>query len=117
MTGDISAIGVDLINSYMHTVIGVFALVGGLLYLFVQHKSATANPGAVVSYAGFVEWAVMCGAIPVCFAFVCAAFVPKLLSALHNYTLLPAVYGVFHVYYTIWEKILPKLREYFALRK
>ena len=117
MTGDISAIGVDLINSYMDPAIGVCAFVGAVLYLFVQHKTAATRPDAVVGLAGFIEWSAMCGAIPVCIALVASAFMPELLSALHNYSLLPALYGTYHVYYTIWKIVIPKLREYFALRK
>lgn len=117
MTDDISAIGVELINSYMNPAMGLCALFGAGVYLFVQHKSATAKPDAVVGFARFVEWAVMCGAIPVCIAFVFAAFMPKLLSALQSYSLLPAVYGIYHVYHTIWKIVLPKLREHSAPRK
>ena len=119
MTGDISAIGVELINSYMHPAIGVCAFVGAVLYLLVQHKSEAANPGAgtAVSFTGFIDWAVMCGAIPVCLAFMASLLMPKLLSALQSYSVVPALSGAYYMHHVIWKKILPKLREYFASRE
>lgn len=114
MTDAISAVGVDLINDYMKHAIGVFAFAGALIYLLVQHKSDAAKS---VAFVGFVGWAMMCGAIPVCAAFMAAAFLPKLLLALQDYSLAPALYGVYYAYCTIWETVIPKLREYFASRK
>lgn len=114
MTDDIGAIGVNLINDYMDHAMGVCALGGGMLYLFAQRKSVEAKSDVFV---GFVGWAMMCGAIPVCVAFVVAAFMPELLAALQNYRLAPALYGFYHVYYTVWKIVIPKLREYSAPRE